>query len=521
MGYVSVLYFYLVGYDKYHSFPDGGGLLKIRTTSALLRWGSLAFILLAAVLLVVELVRYSVQRADYPADMTIGGVAVGGLTPDEASQRLLEVYSTPVQLDYGGAIIQLDPGLIGFSLNTDSMLAEADLLRTGAPFWSGFWDFLWNRPSPTHAVPLVFTFSEDRLRTYLSAEISSRYDQQPAPARPIPGTTQFKSGNPGRVLDINQAVNLIENALQSPTSRTVTLAAESASPGRPSAATLETMLKQIIDASGFDGLVDLYFLDLQSGEQIHFAHSIGQDYPVIPTDIAFSAASTIKIPIMIAVYQHSDGKLDSQTALLMTQMLDDSSNSAADTLMDQIDPGRGPLAVTKIMQTLGLQNTFLGMYYAAGSVPLEIFTSPANMRTDIGTNPDTFLQTTPADMGTLLEDIYQCAEDNGGALLAAFPGQITPNACQGMLGYLEKDNVGALIQEGVPEGTVVAHKHGWVTYNGIMDPVCDAAIVFTPGGNYVLTIYTFHPVQIIWDVISPLYAELSQAVYNYFNLPTQ
>ncbi len=87
-----------------------------------------------------------------------------------------------------------------------------------------------------------------------------------------------------------------------------------------------------------------------------------------------------------------------------------------------------------------------------------------------------------------------------------------------MIQYLREDTLGALIQGGVPEGTIVAHKHGWDIN---MNQFSDAGIIYTPGGDYVLTIYVYHPVQALWDIVSPLYAELSRAIYNYFNLPTQ
>jgi hypothetical protein len=70
----------------------------------------------------------------------------------------------------------------------------------------------------------------------------------------------------------------------------------------------------------------------------------------------------------------------------------------------------------------------------------------------------------------------------------------------------------------VPEGTQVAHKHGWVPdTDGVVRNFSDAGIVYTPGGNFVLTIYTYPPVQVVFDTANQLFASLTQAVYNYFN----
>lgn len=491
--------------------------MRLRGSSLFLRGVSLVFILLAAVVTIIQVVQYSVSRYNYPPDMTIGNVPVGGLDPQAAAQRLFQVYALPIEIHYGEAVIDLDPTLIGFQLNTDSMLAAADLQRTGASFWGGFWDYVWNRRSPTRQIPLVSSYSEPRLRAYLQDEISARYDMPPTPSQPIPGTVTFTPSTPGRTMDIDRAVALIEAALQSPGDRTVILSSQNSIAGRPSIDTLNILLKQLIDQSGFGGLVDLYFLDLQTQDNIHFAYRGGQDIPVNP-DAAFSANSTIKIPIMVSTFLHFNNKITPELDTDLKGMFTHSSNSEADNLMASLDPGRGPLVVTEMMQALGLKNTFIAMYFAPGSIPLQHYVTPANSRLDINTDPDPFNQTTPSEMGFLLEDIYTCAQAGGGSLVAAFPGQVNQAACQQMIQYLEEDKLGSLIQGSLPEGTIVAHKHGWDNFE---NQFSDAAIVYTPGGNYVLTIYTYDPVQFEWNVTSGLFGDLSRAIYNYFNLPTQ
>jgi hypothetical protein len=56
---------------------------------------------------------------------------------------------------------------------------------------------------------------------------------------------------------------------------------------------------------------------------------------------------------------------------------------------------------------------------------------------------------------------------------------------------------------------------------GYMKNVSDAGIVYTPGGNFVLSIYSYHPVQVIFDDANAMFANLAKAVYNFYNLPTQ
>jgi beta-lactamase class A len=523
-----VLYFLPIPHDKYHGFLKkicsfAGAGVRVKSTSFLLRGTSLVFIAIALVLTAVQLVRYSIQRSNYPPQMTIGGVPMGGLDADSARERLLDVYSTPVELQYNDAIILLDPSLVGFELNLESMLAAADMRRTGASFWTGFWDYLWNRTTAGSDIPLVASISKERLRAYLQNEISNRYDQLPVPAQAVPGSPTFLPGQPGQVLDIERAMILIEDAIYSSNNRTVVLSTQNQAASRPSLDTLKLLLENLIENEGFTGIIGFYMLDLQSGEELHFGLNNGSPVPVNP-DIAFTAASTIKIPIMVSAYRYSSGSPDETTSDLLTEMIKQSDNPPADELMSTIDSSRGPLIVTEDMQALKLQNTFLAGFFCDPLNPcplLMVYTTPSNQRTDINTNPDAYNQTTPSDMGMLLEDLYQCAQSGGGALTVAFPGQFDQAACQQMIQLLEEDKIGVLIQAGVPEGTAVAHKHGWVTdtNTGIMYNVSDAAIVYSPGGNYILSIYTYHPDQIIWDQVSHLFSQISQAVYNYFNLP--
>jgi beta-lactamase class A len=455
--------------------------------------------------------------------MTMGGVPIGGLDPQSASQRVLQVYKTPIQIQYSGDNIQIDPTLVGFQLDIDSMLAAADLSRTGGAFWGGFWDYLWNRDPTSEAIPLRATISEDRLRAYLETEISPRYDQPASAAQPIPGSTSFTPGQPGVVLDINRAVPQIEDALKSPTNRSVSLVStQNAAASRPTLQNLEILMKQVVTTSGFDGVIGVYMLDLQNGQEIHFALDNGQELSIDP-DVAFTASSTIKIPILVSYFiQHGTAPVDDSVNTKILNMIHKSDNVASDDVMAELDPTTGPLVVTQDLKTIGLENTFMAGYFYNGAQLLQSFTTPANRRTDINNNLDSYNQTTASDMGMLLEDIYQCSESGGGALVAAFPNKINKDVCRKIINYLEQDKIGVLIEAGVPEGTQVAMKHGWIPgSDNILHDVSAAGIVYSPGGNFVLSAYTYHPVQNIFPTTNALIANLTRAVYNYFNLGSQ
>jgi len=492
----------------------------MRRKGTLISWAALGLIVMASFLAILQLVRYARVRATLPTGMTIAGIPVAGLQFEQASQRLVQVYMSPIELRYGDARLLVRPATLGFELQLNSMLAAADKQRTNEPFWSGYWKFLWNRPMSTSAIPLQAHFDKDRIQSFLENEVHIRYDIPSTPPMPIPGESGFYEGKTGTSMDYPITVQRIVDALSSNSHRSVNIEVVESKPQKPSFDILEIMLKDVIDEATFDGVVELYFKDLQNGLVMHFSHSrIGDEDP--PMDIAFSSWSTIKIPAMVTVFKNLEAPYDPTVLAEIEKMVEESNNESTDALAKKlVEPNLAPLRVTEDMQALGLQNTFWAGYFSLGSPLLQEISTPANSNRAYDTGPDRYGQTTVLDMGLLLEEIYYCAEDYGGAIPLAFNGEITQEECLLMIDYLGKNKLGHLIEAGVAPGTVVAHKHGWANevQDGFVHTMGDAAIVYTPGGNYVLTIFVHQPVQIIFDHANYLFRDLSAAIYNYYNL---
>jgi len=491
--------------------------LRRRPTFTALTWLAVFFLVAAVLFATLQFINFSRLRTTYPSNMEIADVPVGGLNRQEAAQRLLQAYSLPVELRYDDQAILFEPSICGFELDLESMLAAADLERTKQSFWIGFWDYLWGRQISSLSIPLRANFSESRLRTYLLDEISSRYDKPPAPAVPQPGTVNFAAGTLGTVLDLDTAVLLIDNAMQSISNRSVNLPRRQTSPPRPSLQNLRTLLYQTIDLSGFDGLTGMFMLNVTTLEELHFAYQNGVEISTNP-DVAFTTASIVKIPIMTSIFKRIDIEDDPETLNLLQKMIIESGNDPADWVMERvIHSNTAPLEITDDMKALGLENTFLAGEFGLGSPLLKEFRTPANQREDISTDPDLYNQSTPSDMGMLLEDIYICADNGQGTFRAVFGDTITQEECLLMIDYLSQNKMPSLLEAGVPDVTEVAHKHGWVTYNGIMQTLGDAGIIFSPGGDYILVIFMYHPQQLIWDNASTLVGQLSAAIYNFYN----
>jgi beta-lactamase class A len=226
----------------------------------------------------------------------------------------------------------------------------------------------------------------------------------------------------------------------------------------------------------------------------------------------------MRIPIVLETYRTLDQfptltqrRLISDTLVLNPEP--DSANQLLNVIAGEDDMYKGAETVTTSVGRLGLANSFLAAPFDAplqvGVLPPE---TPANSVEELRTNPDDEIQSTAEDMGMLLSMIYYCAQGSGGTLLAAYPDDLSPEECQQMLDYMSQNRIGSLLEAGLPPDVQMAHRHGWIS-----DTHGDAALVSSPGGDYVIAVYLYKPDWLEWEFSSPLMEEVSRATYNYFN----
>ena len=464
------------------------------------RFAILVILIVALLFLASKFNEYRVYRNQIPQGVSLADIPVGGKWDNEALGLLGDAFSQPVKLHYLDESLLLYPQDVGFQLGTEKMLEEVNKLREETNFWQGFADYVLGTNPRSVNIPLQAKYDEKLVRDFL-ATIAEEYDHPQQEPYANPETLTFVPGQPEQRLDIEASLPLVIAALTSANHREADLVVNvGPAPREPGLWMMEQMIQGIM--ADFPGLYSIYIKDLATGEE--YADD---------ADVAYAGMSIIKIAIMMETYRHLDGPPDLETTKLLTETMTLSGNFTANLLLRYIGDGdayEGARRLTESMRYLGLVNTFMATPYDEDILPQHIAT-PANQRTDVNTNPDPFMQTTPQDMGRLLEMIYQCAQ-GGGTLIAAYPDEITPEECQAMLDIMSQNRIGALIEAGVPEGTRVAHKHGWVG-----DTHGDAGIVFSPGGDYVLCVYLYHKDWLEWDISSPLIARVSEATYNYFN----
>lgn len=481
-----------------------------RSTPGAGQWLTVTILVGASIFLLIKLFQYASLRGNYPTGLTVAGVDVGGLSPDQATDVLTNRYiEAPVIIYHGEDRFEISPSDAEFELDLDTMLSRADIERTQQDFWAGFWGFLWGRPVEVSPVELSATHNREALRRVLG-DIAALMDEPTQPAQPVPDTFSFQYGETGTATNVDASFADIEGALYRATNREARLVVEASSPDRPQINLLTRLLvNNLQDYEQITGgAASMFVMDLNSGV----------DEIAVNADLPMSGMDLLKLPIVLETYRLLDQEPTlTQSGWISSTLSADLSNEGANQLLrfiaGQDDPKLGAELVTETMQRLGLVNTFIVLPYdtdpPAGTTRPS---TPANSVEDLRTSPNPYLQTTAEDMGTLLSMLYYCAEGNGGALLAVFEGDITQTECQTILAFMLQNKIGSLIEEGIPAETAVAHRHGWIS-----DTHGDAGIVFSPGGDYVIVQFLYKPDWLEWEISSPLLANLSRATYNYFN----
>lgn len=280
-------------------------------------------------------------------------------------------------------------------------------------------------------------------------------------------------------------------------------------PVSPEFAALGNQLFAQMLAAGFDPVTSrigtFFVMDLQSGEAI----STG-------TEIAFSGMSMNKVAILADYYRMLNSPANDVQANTVAQAMVCSENISTNRMLASIgggNPYRGAESVSAFLDELGLGASFIFTPYA--NDPFITPEAPMTRVTDVNqraAQPDPFNQLTASETGGLLNAVYQCAENERGPLLDTFPGQFTPTECRQMLHVMSYNKIGSLIEVGIPADVPIAHKHGWIN-----DTHGDAAVVFSPGGDYIFVVALHNPDWLNFGESAPLIEEMSRTIYNYFN----
>lgn len=200
------------------------------------------------------------------------------------------------------------------------------------------------------------------------------------------------------------------------------------------------------------------------------------------------SASLIKLYVMGAVMQYvQDGKLEMTDTIrdLLDEMITVSDNSATNELVRYLDPDRNHRAG---MENLNIFIEEQGFENTCENNGLE--------DTSLWYAPDTLNTTSTQDCGDLLERIYN--------------GQFVSHlASRSMEDLLLAQQVTYKIPTTIPSESTVANKTGETS-----DCENDAAIVYTPYGDYILCIMSY---EVSSKSAAVTYLrEMSSLIYEYF-----
>src|SRR5213595_678234 len=249
---------------------------------------------------------------------------------------------------------------------------------------------------------------------------------------------------------------------------------------------------------------------------LYYRSLAGSDSLLIGANLRFHAASTMKVPVMIQIFRDADAGL---------LRLDDSLtvHTAFPSLV-----GGGAFTVGKDDDSDSTLYALVGRNRSVRELLELMITRSSNLATNIliervGASR---AQASARAMGAWSIQVLRGVEDGaayraglnntttardlGVLLIAIVQGRAASRpSCDSMLAILGRQEFNEGIPVGVPPGTRVAHKTGWigeVVYH-------DAAVVYPPdGGSYVLVVLTGGIKED--SVAHNLVADLSRLLYD-------
>jgi hypothetical protein len=371
-------------------------------------------------------------------------------------------------------------------------------------------------PTVTYTGPLTWTFP-----------------QFAAYSGPLTETTGFffDPGRPGARFAAKAAIRQVQVALQAGITTPITFESEPVPPPPITAGLLLPPLKARL--ATFPGVTSIVLKNLDSGETIYDSN----------TDYVLSGMSIVKIGIMVEVYRYYNGQVDEQTHQELMDMLGSSScNPCANRLLATVGGGSataGAGKVTQTMRKLGLANFYLcapfqvverwddedegRIVWTAANASSAVYPAawqPSDfwLLQDETPRYDRCVRATPREMANLVEMIYLGTQGKG-VLHNMYPNVMTPDVCQAMIDIMAANDLRNMLGAGIPDDVKLAHKHGFSGYDVPWgDTRGEVGVVFSPGADWLISFYIWQDTPWIdWGINQPLYRDVSNMIYNYFN----
>jgi hypothetical protein len=460
----------------------------------------IAVVVLAVVAVVAVLASFFGSRDRLPSRTWMGEVEVSGLTVAEAVSLTHRVLQEPVILRYQTTTVALRPSDIDFTLNDAAASQLLDAVLRGQQGLDRLPAYL-GGVTATHRLAAPVQYSDAQLDEFLY-QLAGQFNRDASQPQVDAGTLAVTAGRNGLSLDIGEAKDSVLAALASSTRRMVDLPVDVVPAPATGPQALGDLIQARLSAFAGDGrIAGVYLKDLRTG----------QEY-ALNGDVAFSAGGWLRLAIALEAYRVTDGPLPAPAQNALTAMLADGSAARADDVLLGIGRGdamAGVDQVNALLKKAGLASTFIAQPPGSGAPPPAVVT-PANSRADVSTDPDPVAQSTPTEIGLLLEMVEQCRAGTG-ALVLAFAGQFGTDKCAQYQDLVAAQRIGALIKAVAPDATVIGRQSWDDNTHG------DAALVRSPGGDYLLTVVLHSAGGLNWADTSSIIQDIARAAYSFFN----
>lgn len=434
-------------------------------------------------------------------DTRVAGVDVSGLTIPDAMTKVADELAPALrafELRAGEATLTLTPEDIGLTAPVEAMVADAQAAGAGA------------------RIAFDLQYDAEKLRAKLE-ELNTQLTES-STIRLISDTKTLSRSfalEAGNRLDIDAALMEIDDRLRAPGSPrriTLTLVPNTDDAARPTPEQLQEQIEAL--AKQWKGVIGVYVYDLNTG----------QVQAGLNENTVFSAASTIKTAIMLHAYASLDTFTTKQEAAL-DKMIIESDNLAANTMLAAAVGGTstekalaGAMAMSAWLDDLGLAHTYQYVPFEAADYlqkrKLKVTAGPKQDGEPPYTESGRYLRTTPLEMAQIYLYLEQCSRGKG-PLIAQFD-TLNAKRCREMLTRLERNGDFTRMMAGLPKGVQVAHKSGWIE-----DMQSDVGIVRSPGGDFIIAIYVYRPLNggkpAPDRVLREMIANVSRLVYSYYN----
>jgi len=444
-----------------------------------------------------------------PPGLSINGVRMGGMTREQALTAIGLAYTVPISVTYAGSPISpLLPEVIELRLDA---AATAENLEEALSVESNLYAFLryianqiGRREQEVIEVNAVVQYSRERLNAYLE-RVAQRYDHPPMEPVLLSEAGTFRPASDGTELDVQASLPLLIGAVLAadPAARQVDLVVEI----EPSPDPSTDILKQALDLAleGYPGVVGIFTKDLGSGQEL-----------CVNCGVAFSGTGPIGLAIALEAHRADGGAANTGAGALLRAMLSDTDPAATDQILVEIgagDPYSGAAQITELLLSLGLRNSYIlgPSTLATAEPPPDAPVTAANSRIDIAAGPVSYVQTTPMEMGILLEGIYHCAQ-GGGCLRALYPQALTPLECQELLDLMAGQATMSPLGLSLPATTRVAHQRG-----SLNDTHADVALIYGPRTDFLVSAFIYLPEQTAAEAADPIFEKIGELVYRFYS----